>query len=43
MQKRSLNDTRATSCPKMPPSEEAYAYGVFQYGVQSLGVWTYYW
>jgi hypothetical protein len=30
----SLNDTRATACPKMPPSKAAYAYDVSQYGVQ---------
>jgi hypothetical protein len=27
-----LDDTRATSCPKMPPLEVVNAYGVSQYG-----------
>jgi hypothetical protein len=30
---KSLNDTRATSYPKMSPSKAADAYGVSQYGV----------
>jgi hypothetical protein len=27
-----LDDTRATPCPKMPPSEAVNAYGVSEYG-----------
>jgi hypothetical protein len=30
-----LDDTRATPCPKMLPSEAAYTYEIFQYRVQS--------
>jgi hypothetical protein len=38
-----LDNTRATPCPKMLPSEATYAYEVSQYGVQLLRVWTSYW
>jgi hypothetical protein len=40
---KSLNDRRATPCPKMHPLEAVYAYGVFRYGVQPSGVWTSHW
>jgi hypothetical protein len=40
---KSLNDTRATPYPKMPPSEALYVYGVSQYGVQLSGVRTSHW
>jgi hypothetical protein len=40
---KSLDDTRATPYPKMPPSEAVYTYGVSQYGVQPSGVWTSHW
>jgi hypothetical protein len=36
----SLDDTGATSFPKMQPIEAVYTYGVSQYGVQPSGVWT---
>jgi hypothetical protein len=35
---KSLDDTRATPCPKMQPLEEVYAYGLSQYRVQPSGV-----
>jgi hypothetical protein len=35
---KSLDDIRATHCPKMEPLEAIYAYGVSQYGVQLSGV-----
>jgi hypothetical protein len=41
--KQSLEDIRTTPYPKMLPSEVAYAYGVSQYGVQPVGVWTSHW
>jgi hypothetical protein len=40
---KSLNETRATPYPKMQPVEVVYAYGVSQYRVQLLGVWTSHW
>jgi hypothetical protein len=32
-----LDDIRATPCPKMPPSEENNTYGVSQYNVSVRG------
>jgi hypothetical protein len=39
----SLDDTRATPCPKMQPLEAVYAYGASEYEVQLSGVWTSHW
>jgi hypothetical protein len=38
-----LDDTRMTLCPNVPPSAAVNANVASQYGAQPSGVWTFYW